>query len=248
MGGWSGPDFKTTGIYLRKHDIGQLLYSPIYMVDPKSALAKSHPDWSSRTRWNLSKPEVVDYLTHALERVSSTLMESSNGVRTGVPNAYGGKETLLLGQDQGFRQLLRNFLDQHRKIFPGVQWRRQRSRIRLRPLRIFDSFSDGGVGILSNYWISVSATRQTGANGDFYEVDKFEKATYPANLAWPSTNAGRHLGPAKTRGMRQMMRSTISSAARVWAGRWAHVYRPSIDGDDQTIYSSVSAGTERRES
>ncbi len=237
MGGWSGADFKTTGIYLRKHDIGQLLYSPIYMVDPKSAIAQSHPDWVIKSTLDLSKPEVVDYLTHALDGFHQRYGKFE--WRTdGVPTAYAGNETLLLGQDQGFRQLLRNFLDQHPEDAfqacngggneAGYDYARYASSI---------SFSDGGVGILSNYWASLFLPPdKTGANGDFYEVDKFEKATYRGLLTMAFDNAGDTWDPQKLDGMRQMIGIYHFLSSQGVAGRWAHVYRPAIDGDDPTIY------------
>ena len=44
MGDWDGPDWKSTGTYLRKHGMGQLIYVPFLVVDPKSKVAREHPE------------------------------------------------------------------------------------------------------------------------------------------------------------------------------------------------------------
>jgi len=115
--------------------------SPIYMVDPNPRLAKSHPDWVIKNTLDLSKPEVVDYLTHALDGFNHA-MESSNGVRTGVPTAYGGNETLLLGQTRASGSWLRNFLDQTSgdAFFQACNGGGNESRIPITPATHLDFF------------------------------------------------------------------------------------------------------------
>ena len=236
-GDWGGPDFRATGIYLHKHDIGQLIYSPIYMADPDSKLGRIHPDWLIHSTLDMSKPAVVDYLTEALDQFHQRYGKFE--WRTdGIPTADGGDDTVLLGQDQGFRQLLRNFLDQHPDdAFQacngggnevGYDYARYASSI---------SFSDGGVGILSNYWASLFLPPdKTGANGDFYEVDKFEKATYRGQLTMAFDNAGDTWDPQKLEGMRQMIDIYHFMSREGVAGRWSHVFRPPVAGDDPVIY------------
>ena len=49
----------------------------------------------------------------------------------------GGWSPNKLKQDQGFRHVIRSFLDKHPDCaFPGLQWRRQQGRLRLRALRL----------------------------------------------------------------------------------------------------------------
>lgn len=236
-GEWKGPDFRTTGLYLRKHGIGQLIYSPIYMVDPKSELAHKHPDWVIKGTLDMSKPEVVDYLSNALDQFHQRYGKFE--WRTdGVPTADSGDDTLLLGQDQGFRQLLRNFLDKHPEdafqacngggYEVGYDYARYASSI---------SFSDGAVGILRNYWASLFLPPdKAGDNGDFYEVDKFDKATYRGLLTMAFDNAGDTWDPQKLDGMRQLVEIYHFLSSEGVAGRWTHVYRPLVSGDDPTIY------------
>jgi hypothetical protein len=236
-GDWGGPDFKASGIYLRKYSIGQLLYSPIYMADSNSALGRSHPDWIVKSTLDLSKPAVVEYLSDALDKFHQRFGKFE--WRTdGIPTAYAGDDTPLLGQDQGFRQLLRNFLDRHPEdAFQacngggnevGYDYARYASSI---------SFSDGGVGILSNYWASLFLPPdKTGANGDFYEADKFEPATYRGLLTMAFDNAGDTWDAQKLEGMRQLIEIYHFLSSEGVAGRWAHVYRPWLSGDDPIIY------------
>lgn len=237
FGEWHGPDFRTTGVYLRKHDIGQLIYSPIYMVDPKSEIALKHPDWVIKNTLDMSKPEVVDYLSNALDQFHQRYGKFE--WRTdGVPTAYAGDDTPLLGQDQGFRQLLRNFLDKHPEdafqacngggYEVGYDYARYASSI---------SFSDGAVGILRNYWASLFLPPdKAGDNGDFYEVDKFDKATYRGLLTMAFDNAGDTWDPQKLDGMRQLIETYHFLSREGVAGRWTHVYRPIVTGDDPIIY------------
>ncbi len=144
----------------------------------------------------------------------------------------------MLGQDQGFRQLLRNFLDQHPEDAfqacngggneAGYDYARYSSSI---------SFTDGAVGILGNYWASLFLPPdKTGANGDFYEVDKFDKATYRGLLTMAFDNAGDTWDAQKIEGMRQLIETYHFLSNEGVAGRWAHVYRPLVTGDDPTIY------------
>ena len=236
-GDWGGPDFKTTGIYLRKHDIGQLIYAPIYMADPKSDIGRSHPDWIVKGTLDMSKLAVVEHLSHLLDRFHQRYGKFE--WRTdGIPTVYAGDSTPLLGQDQGFRQLLRNFLNRHPEdAFQacngggnevGYDYARYASSI---------SFSDGAVGILSDYWSSLFLPPdKTGANGDFYEVDKFEKATYRGLLTMAFDNAGDTWDPQKLEGMRQLVDIYHFLSSEGVAGRWSHVFRPAVAGDDPIIY------------
>ena len=60
------PDFRTMGDYLRKSDMGQLIYAFLYTVDPESKVAREHPDWLLREgsgwsanaiRWTCPSPQ-----------------------------------------------------------------------------------------------------------------------------------------------------------------------------------------------
>ena len=66
-GDWNGPDFRTMGAYLRKRGMGQLIYAFIYTVDPRSKVAREHPDWVVGQSLDMSRPEVVRYLKEQLD-------------------------------------------------------------------------------------------------------------------------------------------------------------------------------------
>ena len=67
-GDWNGPDFRDHRRYLRKHGMGQLIYAFLYTVDPKSKVAREHPDWLMRRHTlDMSKPEVVEFMKGQLD-------------------------------------------------------------------------------------------------------------------------------------------------------------------------------------
>ena len=51
--------------------------------------------------------------------------------------------------------------------------------------------------------------------------------------------------PVKLEGIRQLIDIYHYLESQGLVGRWVHVYRPYIEGDDPTLYSSASAGMDR---
>ncbi|MGO4211869.1 hypothetical protein AB4043_13710, partial [Terriglobus sp. YAF25] len=70
-GDWGGPDFRTMGEYLRKHDMGQLVYAFIYTVDKRSKVAQEHPDWLLSNTLDMSNPAVVRFLEGQLDEFAN---------------------------------------------------------------------------------------------------------------------------------------------------------------------------------
>jgi len=214
-----GPDFRTTGIYLRKHSMGQLIYRPINL--------------------DISKPDAVA----TLEQFVDKLHERYGAMewRTdGPPIAYpkNGDDTPLLGEDQGFREILRHYLDKHSEdAFQacngggnevGYDYARYSSSI---------SFSDGAVGMVRNHWASlILPPDKTAENGDFWEIDKFDKSIYRGLLTMGFDNAGDTWEPDKVEGMRELIDIYHFLGSQGVVGRWVHVYRPLVTGDDPTMY------------
>ncbi len=93
--------------------MGQLIYAFIYTVDPHSKLAQAHPDWVFKDTLDMSNPVVVKHLENQLDEFAQRFgpFEWRNDSVPTVP--HGSDDTPLLGQDQGFRQILRDFLNQH---------------------------------------------------------------------------------------------------------------------------------------
>ena len=237
-GDWSGPDFKTMGAYLRKRDMGQLIYAFIYTVDRHSKLAQAHPDWVFKDTLDMSNPAVVKHLENQLDDFAQRFgpFEWRNDSVPTVP--HGSDDTPLLGQDQGFREILRNFLDRHPAYaFQGVNgggndlgydYARYASTL---------SFSDGAVGILRNYWESLLLPPDKSSDiPDKWQPNDYDKSSWRGLLTINFDMTGDTWDPSKLEGIRQLIDIYHYLGSQGLVGRWVHVYRPTIEGDDPTLY------------
>jgi hypothetical protein len=237
-GDWSGPDFKTMGEYLRERGMGQLIYAFIYTVDRRSKFAQAHPDWIFKDTLDMSNPEVVKYLDNQLDDFARRFgpFEWRNDSVPTVP--HGSDDTALLGQDQGFRKILRDFLDRHPDdAFQGVNgggndvgydYARYASSL---------SFSDGAVGILRNYWASLVLPPDKSSDiPDKWQPDQYDKSTWRGLLTINFDMTGDTWDPQKLEGIRQLIDIYHYLESQGLVGRWVHVYRPYLEGDDPTLY------------
>ncbi len=237
-GSWNGPDFKTMGQYLRKRGMGQLIYAFIYTVDSQSRVAQEHPQWVFKDTLDMSNPAVVHYLQNQLDDFTKRWgpFEWRNDSTPTVP--HGNDDTPLLGQDQGFREILQNFLDRHPKnAFQGVNdggndvgydYARYASSL---------SFSDGAVGIVRNYWESLLIPPDKSSDiPDKWQPDHYDKAVWRGLLTINFDMTGDTWDRSKLEGIRQLIDIYHYLESRGVVGRWVHVYRPYIDGDDPTMY------------
>jgi hypothetical protein len=238
-GDWEGPDpgFKAMGAYLRKHGMGLLIYGFIYNADPKSNFARAHPDWLVGNTMDLSKPEVVRYLEGVLDdwydRFGPFEWRDDS-----FPMVQNGGDTPLLAQDQALRQIIRDFLDKHPDCafqavnnggnLAGYDYARYASSV---------SFSDGAVGILRNYWASlVLPPDKTSDIPDAWGPGRFEKAIWRGLLTINFDMTGDTWEPDKVEGVRELIDIYHYLGSQGVVGRWVHVYRPIIVGDDPTMY------------
>jgi hypothetical protein len=237
-GDWSGPDFKTMGEYLRQRGMGQLIYAFIYTVDRHSKLAESHPDWIFNDTLDMSNPAVVRHLENQLDDFAQRFgpFEWRNDSVPTVP--HGSDDTPLLGQDQGFRQILRNYLDRHPDYaFQGVNdggndvgydYARYASSL---------SFSDGAVGTLRNYWAALVLPPDKSSDiPDEWQPNRYDKSSWRGLLTINFDMTGDTWDPAKLEGIRLLIDIYHYLGTQGLVGRWVHVYRPYIDGDDPTLY------------
>jgi len=237
-GDWSGPDFKTMGEYLRKRDMGQLIYAFIYTVDSHSRIARAHPDWVLNDTLDMSNPAVVEHLEAQLDNFARRFgpFEWRNDSVPTVP--HGSDDTPLLGQDQGFRQILRNFLDRHPLYaFQGVNdggnvvgddYARYASSL---------AFSDGAVGILRNYWAALLLPPDKSSDiPDKWQPDHYDKSSWRGLLTINFDMTGDTWDSSKLEGIRQLIDIYHYLESQGLVGRWVHVYRPYIEGDDPTLY------------
>jgi hypothetical protein len=237
-GDWSGPDFKAMGEYLRKRDMGQLIYAFLYTVDPHSRLAKAHPDWVFKDTLDMSNPAVVKHLEAQLDDFAERFgpFEWRNDSVPTVP--HGSDDTPLLGQDAGFRELLRNFLDRHPAYaFQGVNGGGNEVGYDYARYASSLSFSDGAVGILRNYWAALLLPPDKSSDiPDKWQPDQYDKSSWRGLLTINFDMTGDTWDRSKLEGIRQLIDIYHYLQGQGLVGRWVHVYRPYIQGDDPTMY------------
>jgi hypothetical protein len=237
-GDWDGPDFRTMGEYLRKHDMGQLIYAFIYTVDSRSKVAQEHPDWVFKDTLDMSNPAVVHFLEGQLDDFANRFgpFEWRNDSTPTAP--HGTDDTPLLGQDQGFRTILKTFLDRHPDCaFQGVNGGGNDTGYDYARYASSISFSDGAVGILRNYWASLILPPDKSSDiPDKWQPDQYDKALWRGLLTINFDMTGDTWDPAKLEGVRELIDIYHYLENVGLVGRWVHVYRPLVQGDDPTMY------------
>ena len=247
-GDWNGPDFRTTIDYLRKHDMGQLIYAFLYTVDLESKVAKEHPEWLLGNTLDMSKPEVVEFMEGQLDAFVERWGDFEWRNDSFFTAQRDGGDTSMLGQDEGLRQVIRGFLDKHPNCafqavngggnYGGYDYIRYASTF---------SFSDGAVGILRNYYASLLfPPDKTSDIPDVWNPDKYDKATWRGLLCINFDMTGDTWDTAKLEGIRELIDIYHYLQYKAVVGRWVHVYRPVIKGDDPTMYlQRLSRDSER---
>jgi len=237
-GDWNGPDFRTTGQYLAKHGMGQLIYAFIYTVDPASRVAREHPDWVIGSTLDMSRKEVVEHLGRQLDAFAERWgdFEWRNDSTPFSPR--NNDDTVLLGQDAGLREVIRGFLDRHPRCAfqavngggncAGYDYTRYASTL---------SFSDGAVGIRRNYYASLLfPPDKTSDIPDVWDPKVYDKATWRGLLGINFDMTGDTWDPARLEGIRELIDIYHYLQGKGVVGRWVRVYRPAIIGDDPTMY------------
>ena len=247
-GDWNGPDFRTTGDYLRKSGMGQLIYAFLYTVEAESKFAKAHPVCRIGDTLDLSKPEVVENLKGQLDDFCGRwgTFEWRNDSFFTAPR--DGDDTPLLGQDVGFRKVLRDFLDKHPDCafqavngggnYGGYDYTRYCSAF---------SFSDGAVGILRNYYASLLFPPDKLSDiPDVWNPNAYDKSVWRGLLCINFDMTGDTWDPAKLDGLRELIDIYHYLHREGVVGRWVKVYRPTVAGDDPTMYFQRLSGDRKR--
>lgn len=237
-GDWNGPDFRATIQYLRQYGMGQLIYAFIYTVDKQSKVAREHPDWVLGETLDLSRPEVVAFLQKQLDQFVDRWgnFEWRNDSFFTAPRQ--GDDRGLLGQDEGLRRVIRNFLDRHPKCafqavngggnYGGYDYTRYASSF---------SFSDGAVGPLRNYYAALLfPPDKTSDIPDIWNPNDYNPATWRGLLCLNFDMTGDTIDAAKLEGVRELIDIYHYLHQQGVVGRWVHVFRPRIQGDDPTLY------------
>jgi hypothetical protein len=248
-GDWNGPDFRATGDYLRKHGMGQLIYAFLYTVDPQSSVARQHPDWVlGGGTLDLSRREVVAHLLKQLDLFVGRWgdFEWRNDSTPTCPR--NGDDTPLLGQDAGLREVIRGFLDKHPGCaFQAVNGGGNNAGYDYARYASTVSFSDGAVGIIRNYYASLLLPPdKTSDIPDIWNPNDYNKATWRGLLCINFDMTGDTWDPAKLEGLRELIDIYHYLHKHGVVGRWVRVYRPTVVGDDPTMYFQRLSGDRRR--
>lgn len=248
-GDWNGPDFRSMNTYLAKHDMGLLIYAFLYTVDPKSTVAREHPDWIvGGSTLDMSRPEVTAFMRGQLDEFVRRWgnFEWRNDSDPMCPRL--GDDTVLLGQDQGLRNVIRDFLDAHPRcafqavngggICAGYDYVRYASSIQ---------FSDGLVGPIRNYWAALMLPPdKSNDQPDISNPDNFDKATWRGTLCCNFDTSGDTWISEKLEGLRELNDIYHYLQTKGVVGQWVHVFRPHVSGDDPTVYFQRLSGDSLR--
>ncbi len=242
-GHWNGPDFRSTGDYLRKHDMGQLIYAFLYTVSKRSRVAAEHPDWLARAdddgmTLDLSRPDVVRFIQGQLDEFVTRWGDFGWRNDSTITGQRDADPSTLLEQDQNFRRILREFLDKYPNCgfqavngggnFAGYDYARYGCNIQ---------FSDGVIGPLRNYYSSLLFPPDKNCdNPDQWDVSKFDKASWRGLLCFNYDTTGDTIDLARLEGIRELNDIYHYLHAQGVVGRWARVYRPRVEGDDATLW------------
>jgi hypothetical protein len=238
-GDWNGPDFLTSGEYLRQYGMGQLIYAFIYTVDPQSRVAQAHPEWlADGTTLDQSLPEVVEYEVELLDSFRERFgpFQWRNDSFPLAPR--GGDDTVLLGQQQGFMEVLRRFLDSHPECaFQGVNGGGMGINWEYLGYASGFQFTDGQSQALANYHASyLFPPDKINDMPDIWDPASYDPATWRGLLCSNFDMTGDTFSPDQLEGLRELVDIYHYLGARGVVGRWVRVYHPLISGDDETMY------------
>ncbi|MEI6071972.1 MAG: hypothetical protein WCS31_09280 [Verrucomicrobiae bacterium] len=246
-GEWNGPDFRGMNNYLEKHEMRLLIYAFIYLAHKDSRVAREHPDWLIDhpecglvgSVLDMAKPEVVEFMKGVLDKFAENwgAFEWRNDDKHQIISSNDAASSKL-AQDQGFRRVLSEFLDEHHDCafqavngggyYGGYDYVRYSSSF---------SFSDGAVGILRNYYASLLfPPDKTSDIPDRYQPDMFDKSTWRGLLCFNFDMTGDTWDSEKLEGVRELIDIYHYLLKHGVVGRWVQVYRPNISGDDPIMY------------
>ena len=219
--------------------MGQLIYAFIYTVDPKSSVAQAHPEWlANPSTLDQSMPEVVDYEVALLDRFYRQwgAYQWRNDSFPLAPR--DGNDTVLLGQQQGFLEALRRFLDEHPDCaFQGVNGGGMGLHWEYLSYASGFQFTDGQSQALANYHASYLFPPDKINNmPDIWDPNTYDPATWRGLLCSNFDLTGDTFDPEKLEGLRDLIDVYHYLQSRGVVGRWVRVYHPVVSGDDETMY------------
>jgi hypothetical protein len=254
-GDWDGPDFNVSRRYLKKHDMTQLIYASIYVADWHSKVAKEHPDWCLFHIYypiayilDHANPKVVDHEVKDLAKLRKRFgdFEWRNDSEPLSPDR--NNHTALLAQDQGFREVMRRFLDDNPGCaFMGVNGGGFGLGYDYLRFSASFQFTDGAVGRLHNYWASLLFPPDKLTHSpEAWELSTYDKSTWMGILSANVNTYGDCQNPETLEDVRRSFDLYHFLETQGVVGRWVKLYRPLVDGDDPTMFMQRMSRDNRR--
>ncbi len=223
--------------------MGQLIYAFLYTVSRKSKVAAEHPDWLAGSdddgvTLDLSQPEVVRFIQGQLRSFVGRWGNFTWRNDSTITSEQKNDPSVLLEQDQNFRRILREFLEENPNCafqavngggnFAGYDYVRHASNIQ---------FSDGVIGPLRNHWSSLLFPPDKNCdNPDQWNPDAYNKAAWRGLLCFNYDTTGDTVDPVKLEGIRELNDLYHYLQTQGLVGRWVRVHRPLVTGDDPTFW------------
>jgi hypothetical protein len=236
-GDWNGPDWCLTTSFLEKHGMRWVLWQPTFLATCESRVALAHPGWiiPGEMVFEQSLASTTAWQKQLLDKDVAAWHDFQ--WRYDIAPAASASDTGLLAADQEFRSLIEQFKTAHPgsgvdACDGGGRW------ISYDLARLAESgeYTDGGVGPYSGYYTSLLVPPDK-----LHNVTDFDHKFYQ-----PSTDR-IHLGLNPTWYRDPGDDDSVEAIRKDWeiyhyllaqgvAGRWSHVFRPRVTGDDPIWY------------
>ena len=236
-GDWKGPDWRLTTDFLTKHGMRWTLWQPTYVATPESKVAQEHPDWI------IPGQMVLEQSIAATAAWQSNLLDKEVASWNDFQWRYDGPmgdaatDTKLLAADQNFRGVMERFKKSHPgsgidACSGGGRW------ISYDMARFVDSgeYTDGGVGPYSGYYTSLIVPPDKLHNVSDFDHTYYNSSSDRIHLAMNPTwyrDPGDGDNVESIRKDWEIFHYLVSQGV---AGRWSHVFRPRVTGDDAVWY------------
>ena len=236
-GSWNGPDWRLTNEYLGKHGMKWALWYPTFFATPDSEVGQQHPEWL------ITKQDVLEQSIKATADWQRQILDKSVEAwgdfqwRFDGPEGTSATDTGYLDSDQNFRGLALSFKKAHPAsgidaCAGGGRW------ISYDMARLAESgeYTDGGVGPYSNYYTSLLVPPDKCHNVVDFDHTYYNPASDRTHLCMdPCWYRDPGDGP-DLEAIRQDWEIYHDWVAQGVAGRWSHVFRPAVEGDDPIWY------------
>jgi hypothetical protein len=236
-GSWNGPDWSLATAYARKHDMRWVLWYPTFLATSESRVGQEHPEWliSREMEFEQSIPATGAWQKSLLDRGVAAWGDFQ--WRYDIAPAASATDTKLLAADQNFRELVEQFKTSHPNsgvdaCDGGGRW------ISYDLSRLAESgeYTDGGVGPYSGYYTSLLVSPDKLHNVSDFDHTYYVAASDHIHLALdPTWYRDPGDGP-DVEAIRKDWEIYHYLIAQGVAGRWSHVFRPSVKNDDPVWY------------